>query len=135
MAASAALQRSVVSPTGRHTASLIFLHGSGGCFPPASLPCYPGARSRGSAGVAARWERRQGCCPGEAALLLSDRGAGVAAVSSPPPPARRGPPGSAAEDGAGPVPSDRGALVLRERSAGWARRHGSRRAEGRGAGP
>ncbi|XP_064914570.1 lysophospholipase-like protein 1 isoform X5 [Columba livia] len=29
MAASAALQRSVVSPAGRHTASLIFLHGSG----------------------------------------------------------------------------------------------------------
>ncbi|XP_074753340.1 lysophospholipase-like protein 1 isoform X4 [Athene noctua] len=29
MAAPAALQRSVVSPAGRHTASLIFLHGSG----------------------------------------------------------------------------------------------------------
>lgn len=41
MAAPAALQRSVVSPAGRHTASLIFLHGSGGCFPPLLSPATP----------------------------------------------------------------------------------------------
>lgn len=49
MAAPAALQRSVVSPAGRHTASLIFLHGSGGCFLPSSplhsLSCCPAGGS------------------------------------------------------------------------------------------
>ncbi|XP_077195791.1 lysophospholipase-like protein 1 isoform X4 [Paroedura picta] len=32
MAAPGALQRSVVAPSGRHSASVLFLHGSGGCF-------------------------------------------------------------------------------------------------------
>lgn len=43
MAAPAALQRSVVSPAGRHTASLIFLHGSGACFPSLLSPLPPGS--------------------------------------------------------------------------------------------
>lgn len=49
----AAIRRSVVSPSGRHTASLIFLHGSGGGSGPGrgageSLPL-----QRGSAGSVA----------------------------------------------------------------------------------
>lgn len=57
MAALAALQRSVVSPAGRHTASLIFLHGSGACFPSLLSPLPVGTgRSGERAGSALR------CC-------------------------------------------------------------------------
>lgn len=63
MTGMAALRRSVVSPAGRHTASLIFLHGSGA----------QAAQGRGAGqGFAACWEGRGE--PPSAAGLCWERG-------------------------------------------------------------
>lgn len=83
MAAPGALQRSVVLPAGRHSASLIFLHGSGGCLLPSPLPpslCgragarraplpaprapgHGGAEGRGGSALAARVPAELACPP------------------------------------------------------------------------
>ena len=84
MAAPAALQRSVVFPAGRHTASLIFLHGSGGCFHPLLSPATPG-RGAGFGGRLVPLRKGAGVPPEGG----SPPTAGLAGL--PPPPARRGP--------------------------------------------
>lgn len=78
MAAPGGLQRSVVLPAGRHSASLIFLHGSGGCLLPSPLPpslCgrpgarrapLPAPRAPGHGGA----EGRGGTAPGAPRLWL-----------------------------------------------------------------
>lgn len=75
VAGMAALRRSVVSPAGRHTASLIFLHGSGGCSGPgrgAGARCLLGRAGKAAlcsgAVLGVLWPSPAGQLPGTARL-------------------------------------------------------------------